>query len=130
MLCDCGNKQPEFYLTKAGMSPHGHGQEEHSCSPTIICQIRKLQEQPLQAFLLFPKARQWTNKVSHGISTMFLMGGTVSTSCQIYCEHTIDLVRWQGKLQYTEFCCYWLTLLRRMSGGGSSFPLLQEGCWK
>lgn len=46
------------------MSRHSHGQE-HSCSPRIIWQICKLQEQLLQAFPLFPKVRQWSNKVSH-----------------------------------------------------------------
>lgn len=99
-------------------------------TPPIFCHICNLQEPPLQAFLLFPNVTQWTNNISHCMSIMFPMGGTVPTSCQLYCEHTKDLSRQQGKAQYTEFCCYWLTLLRRMSGGRSSFCLLQEECWK
>lgn len=132
MLWGCENNLSKFHLSKAGITswPWSKRTFLFPPPPPIICHICNLQEPPLQALLLFPNIRQWSNNISHCMSIMFLMGGTVPTSCQLYCEHTKDLSMQQGKAHYTEFCCYWLTLLIRMSGGGSSFPLLQEECWR
>lgn len=44
------------------------------------------------SFYFLTLAREWSNKVSRCTCIMFLMGGTVSTSGHIYCEHTTGQV--------------------------------------
>lgn len=132
MLWGCENNLSKFHLNKAAKSLHG--QKEHSCLPpthpqlfVIVCHTCNLQKQPLQAFLLFPKVGQWANNISHCMSITFFWEAQSlhHVSCTVNTNRTQ-----QGKPQHIEFCCYCLTLLRRKPGGGSSFPPLQEECWK